>query len=422
MSYVMQRLVKRLEDWIGCLKMDIGIVQEKPIHIIDAMMGSGKTTYVIDYMNSQSDTKRFIYITPNLSECERIANACPKLDFKEPIVDKRHRTKLKSLEKLIKEKENIVSTHALLKNFTKDTLELLIEAGYHLILDEAIEPCENYTLSKSDIKILFDSQFVDIADDGITLVWLQDIPEMGSKFYYEYKLIESGNLVTFDFNKSKGNKKVLIWELTPNLLNSFLSVTVLTYQFEGSILKSYFDMKDMKYTIDTTTVTTDKKIGHFIEICEDERMNSVGEHWQSLGSTSLPKDKAKCEAIGRHGYNYVRNICKASSTKVMWTTFKDAKNLVKRKGFTKGFVALNTKATNDFKDRDVLIYALNRFMNVPLKKYLESRGVVVNEELWALNELLQWIFRSAIRDDKPIRIYIPSSRMRTLLQEWLKDH
>jgi hypothetical protein len=106
----------------------------------------------------------------------------------------------------------------------------------------------------------------------------------------------------------------------------------------------------------------------------------------------------------------------------MWSTFKDTKNSIKRKGFTRGFIPLNTKATNEFKDKTVLIYALNRFMDVPLKRYLENRGVEVNQDLWALNELLQWIFRSAIRDGKPIKIYIPSRRMRSLLLEWIKDH
>jgi len=35
--------------------------------------------------------------------------------------------------------------------------------------------------------------------------------------------------------------------------------------------------------------------------------------------------------------------------------------------------------------------------------------------------MLQWIFRSSIRDNKPINIYIPSSRMRNLLVKWLNN-
>ena len=44
---------------------------------------------------------------------------------------------------------------------------------------------------------------------------------------------------------------------------------------------------------------------------------------------------------------------------------------------------------------------------------------MVSNRLFALQEMLQWIWRSAIRDGKPIDLYIPSERMRSLLVEWL---
>lgn len=45
----------------------------------------------------------------------------------------------------------------------------------------------------------------------------------------------------------------------------------------------------------------------------------------------------------------------------------------------------------------------------------------VDEDAYALSEMLQWIWRSSIRDGKPINIYIPSKRMRTLLMNWLEQ-
>ena len=57
---------------------------------------------------------------------------------------------------------------------------------------------------------------------------------------------------------------------------------------------------------------------------------------------------------------------------------------------------------------------------VPIvKTFIESRGVKVNQDQYALSALVQWIFRSAIRDGKPITLYIPSERMRGLLVDWL---
>ncbi|HEY2491336.1 MAG TPA: hypothetical protein VGI33_00130 [Paenibacillus sp.] len=48
-------------------------------------------------------------------------------------------------------------------------------------------------------------------------------------------------------------------------------------------------------------------------------------------------------------------------------------------------------------------------------------NVTVNEEMLALSDLLQWLFRSAIRDGQPVKIYVPSRRMRILLQRWLDN-
>ena len=106
----------------------------------------------------------------------------------------------------------------------------------------------------------------------------------------------------------------------------------------------------------------------------------------------------------------------------MWTTFKDCRKRVKGKGFTKGFVVLNQKATNRYSHKTTLAYGLNLFMNVPIKRYFESRKVEVNEDLWSLNEMLQWLFRSAIRNGEPIDIYVPSRRMRELLLNWIEHN
>jgi len=388
------------------------------ITVYDSIMGSGKTSFVIDYMNKHSDNK-YIYITPNLDECKRIDEACSQLDFKHP--SSTNSTKLEDLKRLVKQEQNIVSTHAMLSNFTTETIDLLKNRNYHLILDEAISPCSEHNIKSTDIRMLFDSGSVEIAEDGITLVWCKQAPEHQSKFYYEYKLIENNNLVVFDFNSSTKEKKVFIWEMTKELFDSFTSVIVLTYQFQGSILRSYFDIKGIDYKVDTQTLDRGTKLGHLINICYDEKLNEIGTNKQSLAS-KLKGDTNKCKELGRNIYNYIRNKVPTLSENIMWTTFKDAKAKVKGKGYAKGFVVHNQKATNKYAHTTTLAYALNLFMPVPLKRYLESRGVDVNEDLWSLNEMLQWIFRSAIRNNMPIYIYVPNRRMRELLIDWKNTH
>ena len=45
----------------------------------------------------------------------------------------------------------------------------------------------------------------------------------------------------------------------------------------------------------------------------------------------------------------------------------------------------------------------------------------MDQDGYALSEMLQWIWRSAIRDGKEINLYIPSKRMRTLLTDWIDE-
>ncbi len=51
-----------------------------------------------------------------------------------------------------------------------------------------------------------------------------------------------------------------------------------------------------------------------------------------------------------------------------------------------------------------LAYLCNVFMNPIVKGYFDKTHVPVSEDIYALSEMLQWIWRSQIRDMKPITI------------------
>jgi hypothetical protein len=58
-------------------------------------------------------------------------------------------------------------------------------------------------------------------------------------------------------------------------------------------------------------------------------------------------------------------------------------------------------------------------MNVGEKLMYAGRGCDIDEDVYALSVMLQWIWRSAIRDGKDITLYLPSVRMRELLVSWI---
>ena len=54
----------------------------------------------------------------------------------------------------------------------------------------------------------------------------------------------------------------------------------------------------------------------------------------------------------------------------------------------------------------------------PAKKSVSE----ISEDQFALSELLQFIFNSAIREGNEIWVYIPSIRMRMLLKRWIEKN
>ena len=54
------------------------------VRIVDELMGRGKTSSAINYINRSSEDDKFLFITPYLKEVERIKSSCPSKRFKEP--------------------------------------------------------------------------------------------------------------------------------------------------------------------------------------------------------------------------------------------------------------------------------------------------------------------------------------------------
>ena len=92
-------------------------------------------------------------------------------------------------------------------------------------------------------------------------------------------------------------------------------------------------------------------------------------------------------------------------------------------GMRFGFIPSNAKATNDYRQVAAMAYLCNTYHHPVVKEYFESQGVPVYDDLYALSQMVQWIWRSRIRDEvnqQPIHVFIPSERMRGLLKRWLQ--
>jgi hypothetical protein len=419
--------------------------QQTKITIIDGVCGSGKTTGIIKLMKEYKH-KSFAYFTPILSECHRVAGTkprssknsdpktlkngeyiyasptdynCSELEFKHP-TSKGRSQKTGSFIELVTNKENIVSSHKMFTQLGADTQELISEMSYVGVLDEVVDPIEKYDISATNRKEMFEHEYMYIDEDKVTLKWnyekYPDKRKAGDIFYREQKLADSGNLI-------KLNDTVMLWEMSQELFNSFSEVYILTYQFEGSMLEWFFKAKGIEYKIENKT-PKNLKYGNLIKIIEDDRLNAIGDGWTALSSNGTNKLKEiqikelKSNLSRLRKYDFSVGGVKTR----MYTCVKSASSNLAVDGWKSAHVVHNIRGSNEYRHVVNCAYLFNVFLSPNHKQYFDKLGVVIDEDTYALNSLLQWLFRSQLRDRKPISIYIPSRRMRELLKKWCSEN
>lgn len=407
--------------------------------IIDSIMGSGKTSWAIQYMNNSPCKMKFIYITPFLNEVERVISST-KRNFLQPEVTKGG-TKLDNLKDLIVKGKDIVSTHALFQRIDNELIELIEMQGYSLILDEVMNVIDQVRISKDDLQLLLTAKtkignsVITIDDKGF--VHWNDKEYMVGNFEQIRNLANSNNLMIYD-------NIAMYWLFPVTAFKGFEEVLILTYMFNGQIQRYYYDLFKIEYSYHSVANNNGEyQLVDYIPLHKEDRnhlkkliniyyskktdrtdLNKIGEKNTSFSKTHLTKlisNSTHQKLLRDNAFNYYYNKVKVPSNKVMWTTFKAFEQNLRPKNLKKQFVEVTARATNDYANKSTCIYFANRYMNPITKKFFISEGVNVDEELFALSELLQWVFRSRIRNGEPINIYIPSVRMRTLLEQYLNN-
>lgn len=81
----------------------------------------------------------------------------------------------------------------------------------------------------------------------------------------------------------------------------------------------------------------------------------------------------------------------------------------------------NKRAVNEFGNCHYMAYAIGLYSHPDTYNYFKSIGYTMDTDKWALSEMVQWIWRSAIRNGEDVWIYIPSKEMRNLLTNWIEE-
>lgn len=393
------------------------------VTVVDSIMGSGKTSWALQFVNEAPADRKFIYITPYLDEVQRVIKSVTGRHFAEPNNANSEGRKLRSLKELIASERDIVATHSLFQSADDELVELLTEAGYTLLLDEVMDVIDRANISPSDIRTLLDSGRIEVRETRV--YWIGDDYTEGR--FDDIKLLaKAGNLFIH-------RDSFFLWAFPPRVFEAFSEIIVMTYLFEAQVQRYYYDLHGMAYEYKAVTRSdsgryelTDyerrnenrEEVMRLIDI-HGGTLNKIGDPHNALSASRLRLyDAETLGKIQRNIYNYFRNFCKARGDEILWTTLKDCQHSLRGRGYAKSFIPVNIRATNEYGDRWALAYVFNRYLSPIERVFFEDRGVVVNQDLLAVSDLLQWVWRSRIRNGQPVCLYLPSSRMRSLLRAW----
>lgn len=406
------------------------MIDERVVKIIDRPCGYGKTT---DIIASFEKDRKYLVVVPFLDEVERVMGDS-KVPFHQPLTDGDHKTKREHLEALLISGENIATTHALYADVAMMARQGLLD-GYDIIIDEVLDVCAHVdgVKEKSFKQFYLDCGYAEVMDDGKVIPtekWRVEAEEVDDTLKDNlFRLANAGMLYRVDGS-------FFMWALPTELLEAGLSFTVYTFMAEGSMFLAYLDRLGISYIhdvdpeadeafrlatkelIDIRDIPSLKKVnltfngqqkGGLIGRKVSSALRDVRRYWLK----DVPLDEVLITCAKQNWFQNGKGIDDVKSP-------RPGPFAVKARLFDGAiWIANTTRGTNKFIDKSHLIYLYDQHMNPFINRWLGLGENGVEKDSYALTELIQWVYRSRVRRGEPVTLYLPSVRMRRILEDYL---
>ena len=420
------------------------------VEILDSIMGSNKTNRVLDWIDSNPN-ERYLYISPLLSEVDntsRLATNLKHVSFEFPSTDE-YDTKTDDLLSKLEVGANISCTHSLYLSMTEKHLDLIEKFEYIVIIDEEVGVIDAFKkYSTDDLAYLNSNGDIEISDEDGMISWVG--AELGKKAKYKqfYNLCKAKAVYA-----TKRSDTMLVTQMPVELFTRAKRVIIMTYMFNGNVLDNFLKLKKVEVVPFTEVQPTqiDKQ-----EIRELIDLKPLDRKLLKLSMSVYGYDK-----MDKKGFdlisNYIRSTGLSVGAKAIDTMYtlpkvvspvevKSGKRVAPRGYLTyktevldeDGVVVLDGKgkpktednycwlhsgcrATNKYAYKWYLVHCYDRHPNLSVETYLKEYGCPVDKNVFALSEMLQWIWRSRIRKGEYIVLAIPNTRMHNLFLDWLNQ-
>lgn len=444
------------------------------VTVVDAVMGTGKSTWVT-LMLKQTE-QRSIIVLPRLTEVERYEKLLDDTQGVISLGDDQETSKKERFVDALTDAQLILITHSLFENYlTPETFEIIREGDWSLVMDEVITafgPIKDIT--HTDIAGLVGKGV--ISKESLTDKVTKLVPNSEQARVYknapsteasktQKKFVEAAEIkdVLVVETQNQSTRDFLTFSLREERLNAFKKVTVLTYPFKETDLDYWFqingwEVKHLRLTRNKKTnslgdyslephdgIYSGEQFAELIELVggsnrKQAEKSKYGYAWNQLSARDSkshllckdnrnpsPKTKEIRNDLRREFRNQRDRKRFADPTDFMFTCLKDCistwrdpkKSLTAKFISEENWVPYNERGVNKYSHIHNLAFLYNVFPQPQIEKTVQAFGLEYNKERYALFILIQWIWRSAIREGEKIRLYLPSRRMRVTLQDWL---
>ena len=349
-----------------------------------------------------------------------------EFDLEFMIPEGKGNTKASEVLEFLKEGKHIACTHELTLRFTPEHIKEITRQGYTIVCDEELSLIEAFKLDKSDIEFLHSHNLIEKDAQNLgKMKFLDEDMSYEAKYGQVKKLCDRGCLYG-----AIDNDNMLVTYLSPDLILAAKRFILLTYNFGGSVMGAFLGLHNITHSyLEIPLYRSNlKNKQELIDLIEFVEPLSVKKFLDKQGLYALSAGWWEREITHKDiNHNKVKKILaslpknqKVPRGEVFFTLPISALKEVKSRDISQSnLLAFNIRATNDFKDKTYAIHALNVFSNVTVSSYLKGYGFVVNEDAYALNTAIQWLFRGCIRERKKMKVTFLSKRMNAIFKEWL---
>ena len=415
------------------------------IRIIDKPCGSGKTTGVLAELmklrQAGAGDNRFLIVVPELSEIQRYRDHLGQDWLYEPEANQKLGVrKIDSLIDLLQQGHQVVTTHALFSQIRR--FQHLL-GSYHVLIDETPTAVEQVPVEFGPAifrHLLHHKQYIQI--DPVTQLisatdaWLVDRADYevkGDRHVRDFMdRVQSGEVYWVEDN-------YCVMPIPDAVFTMPRSLTILTFLFEGTQLHHWMLKRGFKFQL-------------FSDPNELERFQYQMNKNIYLRKTSCPvkagfanmtgKDPEYRKRASTWTKNQIQRLRKFDNTtcgealinrslvashKPAWfgqdantkndvTTPTCLSRLARLSGAE--YTSMTTRGTNKFKARDILWILGKENLHPSLAKFLGMTSKRAKDR-HTLSELVQLIYRTAIRDGYPIYLFTPDPDNIRILKDFL---